>query len=58
LKAHLQLLFIYFLFYFIFTSYSLPVVRAIELCERLDTVEEAGVVVVGEDVRETGGGVG
>jgi len=29
-----------------------------ELGERLDTVEKAGVVEVGEDFRETGGGVG
>ena len=29
-----------------------------EFGERLDTVEKAGVVGVGEDVRETGGGGG
>jgi len=29
-----------------------------ELGERLDTVEKAGVVEVGEDVRETGDGIG
>jgi len=29
-----------------------------ELGERLDTVEKDSVVEVGEDVRETGGGVG
>jgi len=29
-----------------------------ELGERLDTVEKAGMVEVGEDIRETEGGVG
>jgi len=32
--------------------------KGYELGERLDTVENTGVIEVGEDVRETGEGVG
>jgi len=49
-----------FLFFIYIHIYKLLAAccQGYELGERLDTVEKAGVVEVGEDVRDTGGGIG
>ena len=49
---------VFLIYFFIFYFYKLLAAccQGYEHDERLDTVGKAGVVEVGEDVRETGGG--
>jgi len=49
---------IFFIYLFYFYKLLAACCQGYELSERLDTVEKVGVVKVGEDVRETGVGVG
>ena len=44
--------------FFYFYKLQAACCQGYELGQRLDMVEKVGVVKVGEDVRETGGGVG
>ena len=57
--SHASLFFLYSLErHFFFYKLLAACCQGYELGERLDTVEKAGVVEVGEDVRETGDGIG